>query len=74
MPAALAANHGPFAWGKDVAAAVKNAVALEEVARMALGTLQLNPEAPPIAQHILDKHYFRKHGPGAYYGQSDKSQ
>ena len=69
-PAALAANHGPFAWGKDVAGAVTNAVALEAVAKMALGTLLLDPQIGPIPQHVLDKHYLRKHGPGAYYGQA----
>jgi L-ribulose-5-phosphate 4-epimerase len=69
VPAVLAANHGPFAWGRDVASAVTNAVALEAVAKMAVGALLLNPGLGPIPQHILDKHYRRKHGPDAYYGQ-----
>ena len=69
MPAVLVANHAPFTWGKDAMDSVKNSVALEEVARMALGTCQINPQAEPVAQYLLDKHYLRKHGPGAYYGQ-----
>lgn len=68
-PAVLVANHGPFAWGKDADTAVKNSVVLEEVAKMARGTLQLAPETPSIPAYILRKHYLRKHGPGAYYGQ-----
>ncbi len=72
-PGALAANHGPFAWGADAGDAVRNAVALEACAKMALGTLLLNPEVGPLPQHILDKHYFRKHGPGAYYGQRPRA-
>lgn len=68
-PAVLVANHGPFAWGGSPADAVKNAVALEEVARMAIGTMQINPSAVAIPGYILDKHYFRKHGANAYYGQ-----
>ncbi len=70
FPGVLAANHGPFAWGPSVEKAVQNAVALEAIAKMALGTMIVNPEIGPIPQHILDKHYFRKHGPGAYYGQA----
>lgn len=69
LPGVLVANHGPFSWGKSAADAVKNAVALEAIAQMAIGTLQLNPSIGPIGRHILDKHYFRKHGPNAYYGQ-----
>lgn len=69
MPGVLVANHGPFAWGKDAQASVEHAVMLEACAKMALGTLILAPKTPPVPQHILDKHYFRKHGPGAYYGQ-----
>ncbi|NQT87397.1 L-ribulose-5-phosphate 4-epimerase AraD [bacterium] len=69
VPAVLAANHGPFAWGKDVESAVTNAAALEAVAKMAVGALLINPGMGPIPQHIVDKHYLRKHGPGAYYGQ-----
>ena len=70
VPGVVVANHAPFAWGKDAADAVKNAVALEAVAQMALGTMLISPDIGPMAQHILDKHYFRKHGPGAYYGQN----
>jgi len=68
-PAVLSANHAPFAWGHSVAKAVENAIALEEVARMALHTLALSPDQPPIPQCLLDKHFLRKHGAGAYYGQ-----
>jgi L-ribulose-5-phosphate 4-epimerase len=69
FPGVLAANHGPFAWGPDVSAAAENAVILEELAKMALHTLALAPGQPPIAGHILDKHFLRKHGKDAYYGQ-----
>ncbi len=69
MPAVLVANHGPFAWGGDAAAAVHNAAVLEVTARLALLTLQLNADAPAMPQHLLEKHFLRKHGPGAYYGQ-----
>ncbi len=69
IPGVLVASHAPFAWGKSAADSVKNAVALEAVAQMALGTLSLNPNQIPVEQYLLDKHYFRKHGPGAYYGQ-----
>lgn len=68
-PAALAANHGPFAWGATVEQAVEHAVVLEEVARMAFHTLALAPDAVPIDGFLLDKHFLRKHGRGAYYGQ-----
>ncbi|MCX7012149.1 MAG: L-ribulose-5-phosphate 4-epimerase AraD [Candidatus Sumerlaeota bacterium] len=68
-PAALVANHGPFAWGKNAAEAAVNARVLEECARMALDTLALSPNQPPIAPVLLGKHFLRKHGPGAYYGQ-----
>ena len=68
-PAVLCANHGPFTWGKDAAQAVYHAVVLEEVAKMALLTCQINPNAEPAPQHVLDKHFMRKHGPNAYYGQ-----
>lgn len=67
----LVACHGPFAWGKDAAKAVYNAAVLEELAKMAYLTLQINPLAPPIKQTLIGKHYFRKHGSNAYYGQSD---
>ena len=69
MPAALVAQHGPFVWGRDAAACVENSVVLEEIAKTAIGTLQLQPDAPPIPQYLLDKHYLRKHGRDAYYGQ-----
>ena len=68
VPAVLCTNHGPFAWGKDAKEAVHNAVVLEEVARMALFTEQLKPDIKPAPQRIQDKHYFRKHGANAYYG------
>ena len=69
MPAVLVAGHAPFAWGADVAESVKNAVALEAVAEMAHGVLRLRPDAPLLESYVLDKHYQRKHGPDAYYGQ-----
>lgn len=68
MPGVLAANHGPFTWGKTAAEAVHNAAVLEEVARMSLLTVTLNPELP-INPHLIEKHFTRKHGPNAYYGQ-----
>lgn len=69
VPGVICASHGPFAWGKDPAEAVYHAVVLEEMARMALLTRQVRPSAAPAPQRVQDKHYFRKHGPGAYYGQ-----
>lgn len=69
VPGVLVSNHGPFAWGSDAHNAVHNAVVMEEVAKMALRTMQLNPGLPQISQTILDKHYLRKHGANAYYGQ-----
>lgn len=68
-PGVLAIGHGPFAWGKTGAEAVHNAVVLEEVARMSLMARQLNPDAGALPAHISDKHFLRKHGPNAYYGQ-----
>lgn len=68
IPGVLVNNHGPFAWGKSAADAVHNAVVMEEVAKMALRTLHLNPETA-MDQALLDKHFFRKHGKNAYYGQ-----
>lgn len=65
----LVACHGPFTWGKDASKAVYNAAVLEELAKMAYLTLQINPLAAPIKQTLIDKHYFRKHGANAYYGQ-----
>lgn len=70
MPAVLVANHGPFTWGKNPDESVRNAVVLEEVAKMASGTLAVHPRQPPISQALLDKHYLRKHGKNAYYGQA----
>jgi len=68
IPGVLVHSHGPFSWGKDPRKAVENAVVLEEVAMMAWHTLSMNPDAK-LQQELLDKHYFRKHGAGAYYGQ-----
>jgi L-ribulose-5-phosphate 4-epimerase len=70
MPAVLVANHGPFTWGVDAHAAVHNAAVLELVAHMALHTLQLDPGSRGMPQFLLEKHFLRKHGPGAYYGQN----
>ena len=70
VPGVICASHGPFTWGKDPAQAVYHAVVLEEVAKMALLTRQVRPSAVPAPQRVQDKHYFRKHGPGAYYGQT----
>ena len=69
IPGVLVNNHGPFAWGKDAHEAVHNAVVLEEVAKMAYYTLRIN-KVPSIDQVLLDKHYLRKHGKNAYYGQN----
>ncbi len=69
IPGVLVKNHGVFTWGKSAEKAVENAVTLEEVAKMASITLALNPEAPAVDQELLDKHYWRKHGANAYYGQ-----
>ena len=68
VPGIVVKNHGPFTWGKDPAQSVYHAVVLDTVAEMTLKTLQLNPQAE-MPQYILDKHYMRKHGPNAYYGQ-----
>jgi L-ribulose-5-phosphate 4-epimerase len=68
-PAVLVASHGPFAWGVDVAQAVENATALETVAELALYTLVLKAEASALDDDLLERHFTRKHGPGAYYGQ-----
>lgn len=70
MPGVLVAEHAPFTWGTSADEAVHHAVVLEEVARMALFTLMLDPGRGPIARHLLDKHYLRKHGRDAYYGQA----
>lgn len=68
-PAVLCKNHGPFTWGKDAAEAVHNAVVLEEVAKMAAKTELINPTVEPAPDCLKDKHFFRKHGENAYYGQ-----
>ena len=68
VPGVVVKNHGPFSWGKDAAASVYHAVVMDAVAEMDLKTLLLNPQAS-MAQYVLDKHYMRKHGPNAYYGQ-----
>ena len=68
-PAVLCQNHGPFAWGKDAAEAVHNAVVLEEVAKMARYTEMINPDVKPAPDSIKEKHFYRKHGANAYYGQ-----
>lgn len=70
MPAVLCKNHGPFTWGKDAHEAVHNAVVLEEVAKMAARTETINPDVKPAPQMLQDKHYYRKHGANAYYGQN----
>lgn len=72
LPCALVRGHAPFCWGGDVAAAVTVAVTLEEVARMALLTTLLDPEAGPLTDAVRDKHFQRKHGPDAYYGQHSR--
>ncbi len=69
VPAVLVANHGPFAWGPNPAAAAHNAVILEAVARMGYLTRQIDPRVEPAGKGLHDKHYLRKHGSGAYYGQ-----
>jgi len=68
-PAVLVAGHGPFTWGKNAADAVHNGVLLEYVARLANETMRINPQTRPIAPALLDKHFLRKHGAKAYYGQ-----
>lgn len=70
VPGVLVAGHGPFAWGKDAWDSIKNAVALESVADMAISTRLLRPDAPDLEDYVLNKHYQRKHGPDAYYGQT----
>jgi L-ribulose-5-phosphate 4-epimerase len=69
IPAALVASHGPFVWGKSAAEAVHNAVVLEEVAHMAWHNMAVEPQLAPMQRELLDKHYLRKHGANAYYGQ-----
>jgi L-ribulose-5-phosphate 4-epimerase len=74
VPGVLVANHGPFAWGPDPKAAAHNAVILESVARMAFFTITINPKASPIGRPLHDKHYLRKHGKDAYYGQGEETK
>ena len=69
MPAVLVANHGPFTWGANAGKSVESAVVLEQIAMMAIKTAVIKPELPAISQVLLDKHYLRKHGANAYYGQ-----
>lgn len=70
VPAVICHSHGPFTWGKNPAQAVYHAVVLEETAKMAMYTVNIFANAPQAPQYVLDKHYLRKHGPGAYYGQN----
>ncbi len=72
VPGVLIAGHAPFAWGPDTKKAVENAIVLEFAAQMAMNTFQINPNAKPIPQVLLDKHFLRKHGANAYYGQPNK--
>lgn len=69
MPAVLVRSHGPFTWGKDPSDAVHNSLILETLAEMALKSIIIDPDVPEMQQELLDRHYLRKHGPGAYYGQ-----
>jgi L-ribulose-5-phosphate 4-epimerase len=69
VPAVLQHHHAPFTWGRHALDALQNSIALETCAQMALDTVRLNPDAAPLPAHLLEKHYLRKHGPGAYYGQ-----
>lgn len=69
VPAVLCKNHGPFTWGSDAFEALHHAVVLEETAKMAVRCEQINPKVQPAPQELLDKHYYRKHGANAYYGQ-----
>lgn len=71
VPGVICRCHGPFTWGKDAAKAVYHAVVLEEVAKMAMYTLNVDHSASPAPEYVLDKHYLRKHGPNAYYGQGN---
>ena len=68
LPGVICSSHGPFTWGKDAAQAVYHAVVLEEVAKMAILTREVDPSAAPAPQRVQDKHFLRKHGPAAYYG------
>ena len=70
VPGVICSSHGPFTWGTDAAQAVYHAVVLEEVAKMAILTREVDPSAAPAPRHVQDKHFLRKHGPNAYYGQN----
>lgn len=72
-PGVLVAGHAPFAWGKNAQDAVQNSLILERVAQMALGSYLLNPDVAALPEHIQQKHYQRKHGPNAYYGQKNRA-
>src|SRR5436190_666417 len=72
-PAVLVANHGPFAWGRTVPDSVRNISLLDHIALLAAQTLHLDRAAQPLQQALLDKHFFRKHGPDSYYGQKPKN-
>ena len=74
IPAVLVHSHGPFSWGNDALNAVHNAMVLEEVAFMNFHAMLLEPKTPPMQQELLDKHYLRKHGANAYYGQTRKAE
>lgn len=74
VPAVLCKNHGPFSWGKSPKEAVHNAVVLEEVAKMAARSEAINPQIKPAPQELQDKHYYRKHGADAYYGQEEEEK
>ncbi|MDO4432241.1 MAG: L-ribulose-5-phosphate 4-epimerase [Aerococcaceae bacterium] len=69
VPGVLVQGHGPFTWGTSTQKAIENSLVLDEVCHMALVTEQVNPNVTPLSQYVLDKHYFRKHGANAYYGQ-----
>ena len=73
IPGCVVRNHGPFTWGKTPSEAVYHAVVLDKVAEMAIKTFSINPHAASVEQYFLDKHYFRKHGANAYYGQNNKT-
>src|SRR5699024_34112 len=74
VPAILVYKHGPFTWGRTAEDSVMNAIILEEIAKTTYHTLQLNPRSHMMNQYLLDKHFWRKHGEHAYYGQSEQSE
>lgn len=74
IPGIVVKNHGPFAWGRSAAGSVYNAVVMDKVAEMAYNTMTLNPRVERVSQYLLDKHYLRKHGANAYYGQSPSAE